>query len=373
MASGRIAIAMSGGVDSSAAAVILKEAGNDLIGFSMQLWDQRRNCLEGEEIRSGRCCSIEDLYDARDVAARLKIPYYVLDFQKEFERLVVRAFIENYRNGYTPSPCVLCNSHMKFDQLIRMAEEVGASRVATGHYARISYDAESGRYLLLKARDRNKDQSYFLFELSQAQLSMVAFPLGELEKEDVRRIARRHQLRVADKPESQEICFVPDGDYAAFIERHYDEVVGESHGAGPLAPGQIVDTDGRILGLHPGIHHFTIGQRRGLGIAHAAPLYVLEIRPEENRVVVGERAQLGRTGCRVDRVNWISIPSLTGPLRVKAKIRSRHAEAAATIRPLNDGSVEVAFDAPQLAISPGQACVFYDHDRIVGGGWIERN
>jgi tRNA-specific 2-thiouridylase len=372
MMEGRIAIAMSGGVDSSVAAAILKEAGYDLVGFSMQLWDQRRNPAGEDSTCPGRCCSIEDLYDAREVAARLSIPYYVVDFQKEFERTVVKNFVENYGRGLTPSPCVLCNSRMKFDQLLRMAEEVHSSRIATGHYARVARDEESGRYFLWQARDKNKDQSYFLFELDQVQLSKAVFPLGDLDKQQVRRIARRYGLPVAEKPESQEICFIPDGDYAAFVERYYEEIAGSS-GTKPFAPGQIVDVHGRVLGRHPGIHHFTIGQRRGLGIAHTVPLYVLELRPEENVVVVGERSQLGKRRCRVERPNWISIPDLLKPTRVLAKIRSRHREAPATICPAGDGSVEVTFDSAQASISPGQACVFYQSDKVVGGGWISRN
>jgi tRNA-uridine 2-sulfurtransferase len=372
MAEGRIAIAMSGGVDSSTAAAILKESGYELIGFSMQLWDQRRNLSREDSAKTGRCCSLEDLYDAREVAARLGIPYYIVDFQKEFERTVVRDFVENYRNGLTPSPCVLCNSHMKFDHLLRMAEEIRASRVATGHYARVTRDEESGRYILWQARDKNKDQSYFLFELNQSQLAKAIFPLGDLDKQEVRQIARRYNLPVAEKQESQEICFIPDGDYAAFIERHYREVAG-SLAVNPFSDGCIVNTDGKVLGQHTGIHHFTIGQRRGLGIAHSCPLYVLEIRPEDNIVVVGERSQLGKRRCRVVRLNWISIPDLIEPLRVHARIRSRHKEAPATIVPGEKGSVEVTFDAPQPAISPGQACVFYQAERVVGGGWIARD
>jgi tRNA-specific 2-thiouridylase len=372
MMEGRVAIAMSGGVDSSVAAAILKEAGCDLVGFSMQLWDQRRNLPAGNSIQPGRCCSIEDLYDAREVAARLGIPYYVVDFQKEFEQTVVKNFVENYRNGLTPSPCVLCNSHMKFDQLVRMAEEIQAPRVATGHYARVAWDEQSGRYLLWQARDCNKDQSYFLFELKQSQLAKAVFPLGDLDKQQVRQIARKYDLPVADKPESQEICFIPDGDYAAFVERYYKEVAGPS-GAKAFSPGRIVDSEGRVMGTHPGIHHFTIGQRRGLGIAHAEPLYVLEIRPEENTVVVGERSQLGRSRCRVERPNWISIEGLDEPIRVHAKIRSRHKEAPALIAPAENGSIEVVFDSPQPAISPGQACVFYQSEKVVGGGWISRD
>ncbi len=350
---------MSGGVDSSVAAAIIKESGYDVVGFSMQLWDQRRG--------GSRCCSIDDLYDARAVAARLKIPHYVIDFQKEFELVVVRAFVDDYYNGRTPSPCILCNSRMKFDRLVRLAEEIQAPRIATGHYARILYDEKSGRHRLLEACDRNKDQSYFLFELTQAQLAIAMFPLGGLDKKQVRQIARQYNLPVAGKSESQEICFVPDGDYAAFIERYY----------GPAAPkksleGMIVDVEGNVLGNHCGVHHFTIGQRRGLGIAHRKPLYVLELVPEENKVIAGERSQLEKTRCHVIRPNWISMGSLVEPLRVSAKIRSRHPKSPATIQPMADGTVDVLFDAPQMAISPGQACVFYDGEQVVGGGWIDR-
>jgi tRNA-specific 2-thiouridylase len=330
----------------------------------MQLWDQRRNGPAAPET-SGRCCSLDDLYDARSVAARLGIPYYVLNFQTDFEGAVVREFVEAYRNGRTPSPCVLCNSQMKFDHLMRVAAEVEAERVATGHYARIRYDAAADRHLLLRARDRNKDQSYFLFELDQQQLGRAMFPLGDMDKARVREIARSQGLKTADKPESQEICFVPDGDYAAFIERHFP---APASSAG--CEGEIVDSSGRVLGEHKGIHRFTIGQRRGLGIAHAKPLYVIQIHTESNRVVVGPWEELARAGCRVIRPNWIAVPELSEPMRVSAKIRSRHVEGAATIVPETDGSVRVDFDTPQHAVCPGQACVFYQEDVVVGGGWI---
>lgn len=371
MAGRRIAVAMSGGVDSSTAALVLKDGGWEPIGFSMQLWDMTRDMPGTSKNYAGTCCSPDDFHDARTIAARLDIPYYVVDFRKEFERTVVRPFMEEYLTGLTPSPCVLCNSRMKFDHLVRMAKDVGAGHVATGHYAKVRFDEESGRWILLRAADRSKDQSYFLFELDQSQLQKAVFPLGALTKSQVRDIARRHGLSVADKSESQEICFVPDGDYASFIERNYAQVLGGREDGG-FPPGQIVDADGHILGLHQGVHRFTIGQRRGLGIAHSAPLYVLEVDPEANRIVVGERSQLYRASCRVIRPNWISIADLTEPRKVETKIRSRHPEAAAVIVPLEDGGVDVRFEQPQPAICPGQACVFYEGEVVVGGGWIAR-
>jgi len=369
----RIAIAMSGGVDSSTAALVLRDAGWDPVGFSMQLWDMTRNISGSVQNYAGTCCSPDDFQDARVIAAKLNIPYYVVDFKKEFESTIVRLFIEEYLNGYTPSPCVLCNSRMKFDRLVGMAEDVGASYIATGHYARVLLDEKSGRQLLLRARDRNKDQAYFLFELDQVQLSKAVFPLGELTKDQVRDMARRHGLSVADKSESQEICFIPDGDYASFIEQHYKQIVGDPGKTVPFSSGPIVDTEGHVLGRHQGVHRFTVGQRRGLGIAHTAPLYVLEVDPQVNRVVVGERSQLYRRTCRVVRPNWISIPDLIEPERITAKIRSRHTEAAAVITPLDDGSVSVCFEDPQPAVCPGQACVFYQGEVVVGGGWIARD
>ncbi len=370
MSEGRIAMAMSGGVDSSAAAAILKESGHDVVGFSMQLWDQKRNAVS-TEFHSGRCCSLDDLYDARSVASLLGFPYYVVNLQREFQETVVRSFIESYRDGLTPSPCVLCNSHMKFDRLVRLGEAIGATHIATGHYARVTRDEKSERYLLLRARDRDKDQSYFLFELTQEQLAKAFFPVGDLTKAQVREIARRMGLAVADKPESQEICFIPDDNYAAFIERHYEEVVGAPK-SGCFSGGEIVNREGRQLGRHDGIHHFTIGQRRGLGISHSEPLYVVDIRPAANQVVVGTWPQVGSRICRVVRPNWIAIPSLDRPLQLTAKIRSRHREAPAKVSPNGDGSLQVEFETPQPAISPGQACVLYDGEKVVGGGWIAR-
>lgn len=373
MAERRIAVAMSGGVDSSTAAVILKEAGWDVIGFSMRLWDKASSASEREAGISDTEPLPDEFHDARAVAAMLDIPYHVLDLRKEFAQTIVRPFIEAYSRGYTPSPCIICNARMKFDRLASMAEDAGAAHIATGHYARISYDESSGRHRLLRARDKNKDQAYFLFELDQNQLANTMFPLGDLTKDRVRILARRYGLPVAGKSESQEICFIPDGDYAGFIERHYRKIMGTCLRREQFAPGPIVDTAGRILGVHRGIHRYTIGQRRGLGVAHSSPLYVLELDSVRNRIVVGERSQLGRRRCRVVQPNWISVSDLSEPLRVSGKIRSRHPEAPAVITPREDGSVDVLFDEPQPAVCPGQACVFYQEDIVIGGGWIARD
>jgi tRNA-uridine 2-sulfurtransferase len=383
-----IAVAMSGGVDSSTAAALLKSQGHELVGFSMQLWNQRRINVspEGEPLPS-RCCSLDDLYDARTVAHKLGFPFYVLNLEDDFERDVVAPFVSNYLAGLTPSPCVACNSYLKFDKLVEMTKSVGAEKVATGHYARVEFDEGRGRWLLLRAANRAKDQSYFLFELTQEQLSYALFPLGEMTKQEVRAVAEAAGLPTAQKPESQEICFIPDGNYARFIERYLDEQRAggpERAGAGAtpvpsrpvqiapaLAPGDIVLTTGEVVGRHGGIHRYTVGQRKGLGVAWPEPLYVVEVDAQNNRVVVGKGDELLRREMVVTRVNWVVVAELAGPLRVTVKIRSRAEEAAATLTPRDGGGALVTFDEPQRAVTPGQAAVFYDGDVVVGGGWID--
>jgi tRNA-uridine 2-sulfurtransferase len=364
---GLVAVAMSGGVDSSAVAALLQQHGRAVVGLTMQLWNQRRLPeLQGDSPAQHRCCSLDDVYDAKSVARHLNFPHYVVNFEEQFEARVVRPFVDQYLVGRTPIACTNCNNDVKFEPLLRMARQIGAERLATGHYARIRRNEETGRCELLRARDDSKDQSYFLWGLTQEQLSRSEFPLGELTKEEVRSLARRAKLPVAEKPESMELCFVPTGNYVQFIHAYSRE-----RGT-PLqnSEGEIVNETGEVIGHHNGVHGFTIGQRKGLGFAAGKPLYVLSIDPKKNRVVVGEDDVLRKTTCELENVNWVSIDNPNAPVRVFAKIRHKHEPAPATIEPLDSNRARVTFDTPQRAITPGQAAVFYDGDRVVGGGWI---
>jgi tRNA-uridine 2-sulfurtransferase len=368
MNSKTIAVAMSGGVDSSTVAAMLRAEGSNVIGLTMQLWNQRR--LAGREGMpesvQGRCCSLDDVYDARRVAETIGIPYYVVNHEDRFERDVVRPFVQEYLSGRTPIPCSLCNNHLKFDQLLAVAQQIGADAVATGHYARVDFDESRDRWLLKRPTDRSKDQTYFLFGLTQEQLSRTLFPLGGMTKPEVRQLARKHGLALAEKPDSQEICFVPGGDYKKFLDAYLSEQ-GDSL---PDTAGELVTTDGRVIGEHGGIHNFTVGQRKGLGVATGSPLYVLQIKGDNRQVVVGEQKNLYSRNMLTRRTNLISRGELPEPVRVSVKIRHRHEPAAATIQKTGADEIVVTFDEPQRAVTPGQAAVFYDGDIVVGGGWI---
>ena len=362
-----IAVAMSGGVDSSTVAAMLRAEGHQVVGLTMQLWNQRR--LAGKEgmpeAVTGRCCSLDDVYDARRVAQTLGIPYYVVNHEDRFEREVVRPFVEEYLSGRTPIPCSLCNNHLKFDELLVVARQIGAERLATGHYARVDFNEKTGRSLLRRPKDASKDQTYFLFGLTQEQLSRTIFPLGDMTKPEVRELARQHGLALAEKPDSQEICFVPGGDYKNFLDAYLAEQ-GESL---PDTSGELVTTDGKTIGEHMGIHNFTVGQRKGLGVATGSPLYVIQIKGDAKQVVVGTADDLYSKTLRAKRVNLISVKDLREPMRVGVKIRHRH-EAAPAILEHDGEDIVATFDEPQRAVTPGQAAVFYDGDVVVGGGWI---
>ena len=349
----RIVVAMSGGVDSSVAAGLLAEAGHEVVGVSMQLYDNSSGF--------GTCCTIDDLHDARRVAAHLGFPHYIVNFESHFHRHVQQNFVEEYARGRTPIPCAHCNSEVKFSELLTRAGGYGASHLATGHYARISDDA-SGRFHLHRGRDRGKDQSYFLFSLTQAQLAQALFPVGDLAKDDVRLAAARMGLAVAGKPDSQEICFVPDGDYAGFLEREAPSLA---------TAGAIVNQQGDTMGAHGGVHRFTVGQRKGLGLSAGVPLYVVNIDAARQQVTVGPRGALDRAAFAVSRVNWIAGAAPADTITAGVQIRHRHQAATARVRALDDGRAEVTFETPQSAITPGQAAVFYDGDEVLGGGWID--
>lgn len=357
----RIVVAMSGGVDSSLTAYLLLQEGYEVIGITMRIWSSQESGRT-ERYPYG-CCGVVDVEDARRVAQRLDIPFYVINLEKDFNEQVVDYFCREYLQGRTPNPCIVCNEKLKFGRLWEKAQSLEAQIIATGHYTRVEYDENKQRYLLRKGVDAKKDQSYVLFSLSQDQLSRIRFPLGNLHKDRVRKIARDLGMKVSDKIESQEICFVRERDYRCFLQRRLGK---------RIESGLIVDRQGRVLGTHIGISTFTIGQRRGLGVSAGYPLYVIDIDPTSNRVIVGSEKETFLDRCVASRVNWIAVKSLTEPQRVEAKIRYNHPGAEAIVDPIAEDRVVVRFNSPQKAVTPGQAVVFYHGDLVLGGGWIEK-
>ncbi len=353
----RVVVGMSGGVDSSATAALLLQQDYDVVGITLKLWPQ--DCVSRAE---DKCCGPQAVTDARSVCHKLGIPYYLIDESEEFQSKVIRYFADEYKAGRTPNPCVMCNQNLKFGRLIERADQLGAQFIATGHFARVEKNGE-GRVLLRRGVDPRKDQSYFLFSLRQEQLARAMFPLGEKTKSDTRQVARECRLKTADKEESMEICFVPDNDYGHFLEQSN---LVQRHA------GDIVNLHGQVLGRHVGIEFYTIGQRKGLGISSPKPLYVIELDAATNRVVVGDESVLCRDEFVVDRCNWIPFDAPAGPLEVSAKIRYNHPGTPATVTPTGPGRANVRLHAPQRAVTPGQAAVFYREDLVLGGGWICR-
>lgn len=354
----RVVVAMSGGVDSSVTAALLHEQGYEVIGVTMKLWDGP----EATAAHHKTCCTLDDVTDARRVALQLGIPFYVVNFKDQFAHQVMDYFVASYRQGYTPNPCVQCNRHLKFTALRQRAQQLGARWVATGHYASV-YQADDGRYYIRRGVDSGKDQSYFLFDLSQEQLQATLLPLGQLRKAQVRQHAARLALRVAEKPESQEVCFIPDGDYRRFLR---SRLTSEEY-----RPGPIVNTAGEVLGEHQGLPFYTVGQRRGLGIAAPQPLYVTGIEAQHNTLVVGRRHETFCATFEVERLNWMR-PLPGRVLHTTVQIRYRHQPVPAEVCPVASDRARVVLQEPQFAVTPGQAAVFYDGTTVVGGGWISR-
>jgi len=349
---------MSGGVDSSVAACLLKEQGYDVIGVTMQIWQEE----EPEQVEeNGGCCGLSAVEDARRVAWSLDIPYYVMNFRKEFKECVMDYFIDEYLHGHTPNPCIACNRYVKWEALLNRSMEIGADYIATGHYARVM-QLPNGRYTIQNSVTAAKDQTYALYNLTQEQLSHTLMPVGAYTKDEIRQIAEDHGLEVAKKKDSMEICFIPDNDYAGFIEKNVENVPG---------PGNFVDMDGNVIGRHKGITHYTVGQRKGLNLAMGRPVFVTEIRPETNEVVIGDNDDVFSDHLICGNVNWMAVDGLHGEEKtVMAKIRYSHKGAPCVIRELEDGRVECRFETPQRAITPGQAVVFYENDYVFGGGTI---
>lgn len=354
----KVLIAMSGGVDSSVVAYLMKQKGYDLLGITLKLHDEKMNMTD----ESG-CCTSQDIEDAKSVAKLLNIDYSVLDFESNFKDIVIKNFIDMYENGATPNPCVVCNRYIKFDKLLEEGEKLGCKYVATGHYARVSFDDKSGRYLLKKGLDNSKDQSYVLYSLTQSQLSHVLLPLGEMSKDDVRKIALDNALINADKSDSQDICFIPDGDYASFIEKYTNK---------KYPHGDVLDMQGNVLGEHRGLIHYTIGQRKGLGLALCKPMYVCDIDTKNNTVTLGDNEDLFKKELFATNINLISVQKISGVMRVKAKVRYKHTEQWASVTQIDDDTLHIVFDEPQRAFTKGQSVVMYDGDVVVGGGIISK-
>ena len=353
----KVVVGMSGGVDSSVAAWLLLQKGYDVMGVTMQIWQDE---VPEQVEENGGCCGLSAVDDARRVTSRLEIPYYVMNFKQDFKENVIDYFMDEYLKGHTPNPCIACNRYVKWESLLKRSMDIGADYIATGHYARIE-QLPNGRYALRKSATSAKDQTYALYNLTQEQLSKTLMPVGEYTKDQIRTFAEELGLPVAHKPDSQEICFVPDGDYAKFIEENSGKKIPE---------GNFVWTDGTVIGKHKGITHYTIGQRKGLGLAMGRPVVVTEIRPETSEVVIGEADDVFRTTLRADRLNWMSVPDIEGEARFLAKIRYNHSGSMCTVRKIEEDLVECTFDEPVRAVTPGQAVVFYDGDYVAGGGTI---